>query len=475
MTGSPPKPRADERGQAPPPLSLSALTDPVPKALLRLALPILASQFLRLSYQYVDAFWVRGLGVEATAAVTNSVFFLWAFQALNDMVLVGTVAYVSQFLGAGNLTAAGQASYQGLRASAVIGVLGVFVGLYLARPLFGLLTSDPVALEAGSSYLRIILIGSPFFLVLLTAESVMRAAGDARTPLMVDAVAVGLNLVLDPFLIYGIGPFPRLEVEGAALATIIAQAVGAGIYAWLIWKRHPSLPVVRAARGSLVRLRSILRVGYPAATIALLFSAVYVAFGASAGRFGPVALAVVGMVQRLEAIQFMIAVAIGLAGATMVGQNLGAGRPERAAEAIRTGMQWITLFAGAFAVLVVLFPQMFLSVFTADPEAVRLGVPYLRIIALCAIMNGLEIVVAESVLGSGHTLSVSLIFASFSIVRLPLAFLVPQWWGLGVLGIAWVITITCILRSIVILLWAARGTWKRGLAEAVPVGPAGAA
>ena len=96
-------PELVERGPAPPPLSLSALTEPVPRALLRLAVPILASHLLRLAYQWVDAFWVRGLGVEATAAVTNSVFFLWSFQALNDMVRVGTVAFVSQLLGAGQV------------------------------------------------------------------------------------------------------------------------------------------------------------------------------------------------------------------------------------------------------------------------------------------------------------------------------------------------------------------------------------
>ncbi len=466
---------AEERGPAPPPLSLSALTEPVPRALLRLAIPILASHLLRLAYQWVDAFWVRGLGVEATAAVTNSVFFLWSFQALNDMVLVGTVAYVSQLLGAGQVQRAGHASFQGLRASAAIGVLGIFVGLYLARPLFGLLTSEPVALDAGADYLRVILIGSPLFLVSLTAESVMRAAGDSRTPLAVDAVAVGLNLVLDPFLIYGFGPFPRLGVAGAAWATVIAQGVAALAYAVLAWRRHPSLPIARTALGEPVPLRSILRVGLPAAAIASLFSAVYVSFGASAGRFGPAALAVVGMVQRLEAIEFLVAVAIGLAGATLVGQNLGAGRPERAVDAIKTGMRWITIFAGSFSILIVLFPQLFLSIFTADPDAIRIGVPYLRIIALCAIMNGLEIVVAEAVLGSGHTLAISAIFASFSLLRLPLAFIVPDWHGLGVVGIAWVITITCILRSVVILAWAARGTWKKGLAEAVPVGPAGAA
>ena len=465
---------APQRGPAPPPLSLSALTDPVPRALFRLAVPILASHLLRLSYQWVDAFWVRGLGVDATAAVTTSVFFLWTFQALNDMVLVGTVAFVAQLLGAGQIQRAGYASYLGLRASVGVGVLGIAVGLFLARPLFGLLTADPGALEQGSTYLRIIMLGSPLFLFSLTAESVMRAAGDARTPLAVDAVAVGLNLALDPLLIYGFAFVPGLGVAGAAIATVTAQGVAALTYAWLAWRRHPSLPLSRTAPGAPLRMRAVLRVGMPAAAIAALFSVVYVAFGASAGRFGPASLAVIGMVQRLESIEFLVALAIGLAGSTMVGQNLGAGRPDRAVLSIKTGMRWITIFAGVSAIVMIAFPSFLLSLFTADPEAIRLGVPYLRIVALCTVMNGLEIVVAESVLGSGHTMAVSVIFTVFSLIRLPLAFIVPAWGDLGVVGIAWVIAVTCVLRSIFILGWAARGTWKSGLAGSVPLGPPGA-
>jgi Na+-driven multidrug efflux pump len=101
----------------------------------------------------------------------------------------------------------------------------------------------------------------------------------------------------------------------------------------------------------------------------------------------------------------------------------------------------------------------------------RLGVPYLRILALCFVINGVEIVTAESVMGSGHTREISWIFTCFSLARIPLAFLVPKWTGTGVLGIAWVITITCMIRGLLIAAWAARGTWKRGLAHELSPAP----
>src|SRR5262245_29356819 len=204
------------------------VTERIPAALFRLALPVLASQLLRLGYQWVDALWVRGLGVEATAAVTTSIFVMWAIYSLNDIFAIGVTAYTSQLLGAGDRRRAGVAAYQGLRASALMGLLGTVAGLFGARAVYGLIDQDPRMLETGASYLSIVLAGAPLPMVGLTCESIMRAAGDSRTPLAIDLCAVGLNAVLDPLLIYGWGPFPRLGVAGAAWATVLAQAVMVG-------------------------------------------------------------------------------------------------------------------------------------------------------------------------------------------------------------------------------------------------------
>src|SRR5207247_5165582 len=183
----------------------------------------------------------------------------------------------------------------------------------------------------------------------------------------------------------------------------------------------------------------------------------------SASRFGAASMAIVGIANRIEALQFVASVAIGTAGAAVVGQRLGAGKPDRAVRVIRTGVAWDLWLSGALSVLLLVFPRVFLTLFSRDPEVLRLGVPYVRILTVCLVVNGMEIVTAESVLGSGHTRALSWIFSTFSLLRVPLAFWVPDWTGLGVLGIAWVITATCIVRGLIIVSWAARGTWRRGL------------
>lgn len=439
------------------------VTRPIPGELLRLAVPVLASQLLRLGYQWVDALWVRGLGVEATAAVTSSTFVMWTVYSLSDVFGIGVAAFVSQLLGAGDRRRAGLAAYKGLAAAAALGLLGSVAGLFWARPLFALMTDDAGLIDQGAAYLSVVLLGAPLPVVALTAESIMRASGDTRTPLLIDFCAVALNAVLDPFLIYGWGPFPALGVAGAAWATVISQAALVAGYLMLAARGHRAFPFARSAPGLPLRIWGMARVGLPAALISAMFSVVYMAFARSGGRFGEASLAIVGIANRVEAIHFVTAVAIGIAGATLVGQNLGAGRPDRAVQVIRTGLVWNLWITGVLTLAFVLFPGPLLGLFTLDPEVQRLGVPYLRILALCFMINGVEIVVAESVMGSGHTRVLSIIFTAFSLLRLPLAFWVPDWTGTGVLGVAWVITVTCIVRGLIIAGWAARGTWKSGL------------
>jgi putative MATE family efflux protein len=442
-----------------------ALEQPVPRALLRLALPILASQALRLAFQWVDALWVRGLGVTATAAITTSVFVMWCVLSLNDVFGMGLSAYVSQLVGAGDRARAGVAAFKGLLSSGLMGLAGTALGLFGAHAVFRIMDPGGTVVAEGTAYLRVVLCAAPLLMLSQSCESVMRAAGDTRTPFLIDLGAVTLNALLAPLLIYGLGPFPRLGIAGAAWATVAAQAVMLACYATLARRGHPAFPLARRAAGPPVRIGGLARVGVPAALIGMLFSVVYIAFVRSASAYGSAAVAVVGIANRLEAIQFVIALAIGLAGASVLGQALGAGRPGRAGEVVRTGQRWSLASSLGLSALFAFAPRALLSWFSADPEVIRAGVPYLRVLALTLPATALEIATAETVMGSGHTAVLSWIYTVVSLARIPLAFLVPAWTHSGVQGIVWLITISCIVRTIAIVGWSARGTWKLGLSR----------
>ena len=198
-----------------------ALALPVPRALLSLALPILASQTLRLAFQWVDALWVRGLGVHATAAITTSVFVMWCVLSLNDVFGMGIAAYVSQLVGAGERRRAGVAAFKGLQASAALGLLGTLAGIVAPRAIFRLMDPSGQIVEEGAAYLRIVLLATPLLLLSLSCESTLRAAGDTRSPFLIDLGAVTLNAVVNPLLIYGFGPVRGIGIAGAAWATVL--------------------------------------------------------------------------------------------------------------------------------------------------------------------------------------------------------------------------------------------------------------
>jgi Na+-driven multidrug efflux pump len=332
--------------------------------------------------------------------------------------------------------------------------------------------ASPGVVDQGGRYLRIILAAAPLPMVALTCEWIMRAAGNTRTPLLIDCGAVLLNAILAPFLIYGRGGLPRLGIEGAAWATVAAQAVMVASYVVLAVRRHPALPLRRPSPGVDFGVLGLARVGLPTCLIGLLFSAAYLALSRSAARFGAAALAIVGIANRIEAILFLTSTALGIAAATMVGHNLGAGHGDRAERAIRTGVRWIAWFSIALTALMLLAPSAFVAAFTQDVETRRIGADYLRVLSLCFLATGIEVVIFEAIQGSGHTVTLSWIYTVFSLLRIPLAFWVPDWMGNGVIGVAWVIVSTCVVRSVLIILWAARGTWKRGLRQELASSPA---
>jgi Na+-driven multidrug efflux pump len=183
-------------------------------------------------------------------------------------------------------------------------------------------------------------------------------------------------------------------------------------------------------------------------------------------------MATVGIVNRIEAIQFMTGGAIGTAASALVGQNLGARQPARAAQAIWTGVRWVVGIALVLSAVLIAFPHAFIGLFTADPEVHRVGAPYLRVLSLCLVFVGAEVVASEAILGSGHTQAISWIFSTVSLLRIPLAFWVPDWTGSGVMGIAWLISVSCTVRALIIVAWVARGSWKRGLSRELHGAPA---
>ena len=436
---------------------------PLNRTLWHLAGPAILAKALHALLNLVDVFWVGRLGAAPTAAVTTSFFVSWVLLALTDVTAIGILAHVARHMGAGDRQRAGHVAAQGLGLGVGLGAL-LAAGAWFAAPaLFALLGAAPEVVRPGVVYLRVLFLAAPLTFTYINCESVMRAAGDTRSPMLVTGGMVLLNAGLAPFLIFGIGPFPRLEVLGAALATLVAQV--AAVLAFGVWAlaRHPSFPLDRRSFRRLDRAlaQSLLRIGSPAMAIGLLFSFIYLFLSGVAARLGTLQLAVLGLANRTESLTYLVSNGFAAATATMVGQNLGAGRPERAERAAWWSALWMGLYGLVLGAFLVIWPRRALGLFTSETAVFDMGADYVRVLGFCQAFMAVEIVFENAFAGAGDTLPPMLISVPMNILRVPLVLWAVRGQGAGLLGIAWILSTTGMLRGIIAAVWFHRGDWKR--------------
>lgn len=440
------------------------LTDgPLTPALLRLAWPVFVSHALYTLYGLADTIWVGRLSAEAIGAVSTCFFASWALLAIGDLFIAGVTALVSQAVGAQREKEAAEVVGTALSLAFLAGLFVATLGWFGARPLFELLFDDPDTIRMGAEYLSLYCLLAPIFYVSHVIDSIYRASGDTRTPMLVLLVGTGLNIGLDPLLILGLGPFPRLEVQGAALATIIGQTTATAIYFGLYLRGHFPIafrPEHLIRRFSRLRARQIAQIGTPTALIGILFSTVYLVLANYVGQFGAAALAALGIVNRLESLNYLTANAMGMGVATLVGQNLGARQVERAEASADRGALLISISTGLLTALYLLCPEWIARLFTSDPEAIREAVVFLRIVALSQVLMGWELVYGQAFTGAGDTMPPLYASIVTSVIRIPVAWWLAFHTGAGLAGIWWVISITGILRGLWVSGWFKLGRWK---------------
>ena len=429
---------------------------PLSRTIIRLALPAVASSLLTLAFLLVDLFWVgRMLGPAALAAVSTAGFAVWIIAALAEMVAVGLTAVVARRHGEGAHDAAAVVAGSTL----VLGVaLGLVVGLggqLLVPSLFAVMHTPPEVTALGTRYLSTYLLGAPLVFGFFAAEASFRAAGDTRTPLALLATSVALNLVLDPLLITGAGPLPQLGIAGAASSAILTRGgVLAAGFAILVRRR-----LIRLGRLDWRAALQAARIGLPVAFTGVFFSLVYIGLTRITTRFGVPALAALGIGHKLEGLSYMVATGFGLASAAIVGQNMGAGRTDRARRAGWVTSGWASGAGAVVALAFVFLPTVMIGLFTTDAAVVEAGSLYLRAMALAQITMGLEIVLEASLGGAGYTLQPMLWNGLFTASRIPLA----AWLAglMGVAGVWWAIGVTAAARGIAMAVLWKLGRWQR--------------
>ena len=434
---------------------------PLIPTLIRLAAPVFVSMLLYTLFNVVDAIWVGRLGPAPLAAVTTSMFASWILMGVAQMISGGLTAVVARHVGAGEARRADHSAAQGLLLAVVFAVIFAASAREAAPALFRFLGTTPEVADAGRRFLGPLLFFClPFFLS-SNLEAILRAHGDTRTPMVTTSVAVLLNLVLDPPLIFGWGPIPAMGVGGAALATIIAQSLNALLLGILVARRRVRFPHLAAElRGiDLGEMVKLLRIGVPTAFGVVLFSLVYLFLSRVAARLGTDELAILGVGNRLESLCYLSTDSLSIAAATMVGQNLGARNVARAREVGRQGSVVALCLASALGLVYFFWGRELFGLFVRE-EAVRVeGGLYMRVLALSQPLMGVEILLSGVFVGAGYTLAPTWISSVISVLRIPLAILFAVKLGFGLAGLAWVITLTCIVRGMLMYGLYVRGRW----------------
>ncbi|HEV7990531.1 MAG TPA: MATE family efflux transporter [Gemmatimonadaceae bacterium] len=438
--------------------TIQLVSDPLPRTIARVAFPAVASSLLMTLFFSVDTFWIgTRLGATALAAASTSVFWIWLIVSIAEMVNVGLTAVASRRYGEGKADAAARVAGDALMLSLALGVACAVVGLPLLPRMFALMDTPAEVSALGVRYLATYLLGAPLIFGFFAVDASFRAAGDTRTPFVLLFASVAVTLVLDPILIVGWGPVPALGVAGAAIATICTRAVAFALGLSIVGRRG----VLKFGRPDVAALRTVVRIGLPTAVTGVVFSLIYVMVTRTATAFGTPALAALGIGHRVESWLYMIGVGFGAATAAIVGQNMGAGRTDRAERAGWISVAFCSVFGVLACVIELVMPERFAAVFSHDPAVIAEGARYLRIAAYSQIGICAEIVLEGALGGAGATLPPMLTSTVITASRIPIAIWAAGRYG--IVGLWWTITITALLRAAAMMaIWRA-GRWKQSL------------
>ncbi|ADL13353.1 MATE family efflux transporter [Acetohalobium arabaticum] len=435
------------------------------KSLFHLSWPIILSNLMHMTYNLVDTIWVGKVGAKAVAAISLSFPIVFVLLSLGIGFTIAGTTLVAQYTGA----------EEGEKVNHVVGQIFSFVlsialfcsviGIIFTPDFLKWMGASKEVLPLAVSYMRVLFGGMTFMFIFFIFSALLRGSGNSITPMKLMFVSTLINIILDPFLIFGVSFFPELGVTGAAVATIFSRAVVAVISIYFLWTGKYGLHLKwHHLKFDFKLIKEIVVLGAPAAIEQSTRGLGMTVMMSIVAHFGTMAVAAFGICTRILSLVIMPSRGFSTATTTMVGQNLGANKVSRAEKSayISTGLNFILLsILGAIFFTV---PQLVIKVFNDNPEVIRIGSSFIQINGLFFGFMGGLIVINGGFRGAGNTLS-AMFFSIFSlwIIRIPLANIWSKVFEWGTNGIWWAFVISNVLGSLTAILWFKRGHWKKSI------------
>lgn len=419
-------------------------------SLTALALPIMATSMVQTAYNLTDMAWIGRVGSHAVASVGAAGMYTWLSGGIVTLARMGGQVKAAQSLGQGNPEDAAEYAKGAIRMTIFLAVAFALVTNLFANPLIGFFgLSSRKIVESAVGYLRITCGLILFSFLNQTMTGLFTAAGDSKTPLLANSVGLAVNMILDPVLIFGLGPFPRMEAVGAAVATVTAQLI-----VTLVLAARVRTDTVLFHRVKLFErtkpgyLRTMAAMGLPSSLQNMIYCGISMVLTRMVASWGDAAVAVQRIGGQVECISWMTAEGFGSAMNAFTGQNFGARAYERVKKSYLTAAVLIGIWGTMTTGLLVFGAEPIFRLFIQEPEVVPLGVGYLTIIGYGQMFMCEELMTVGALQGMGKTMSTSVLSILFTASRIPLAVLLGAT-SLGLDGIWWALTTSSIVKGFV--------------------------
>ena len=440
---------------------------PIPKLLIKLALPALGSMFSDILFHLINTFWIGQLGSKALAAQTTSAFIIWMMFNFTSLVGIGTTAIIARRIGEKRNEDAEKVASQSIVIGLYISLIFGAILLIIMNPVMDFIGAESAVTLQAKEFLTIYIIGIPSIFLFTSIDSIFKGYGNTKMPMWILTLALAINACIDPVFIFVFG----LGFKGAACATIIARLSGSVLGLILLKKlifdkydkqvSNKNLAVNNLFHPNLALTFQLVKIGLPPMLSGVLFSLVYMVLAKIINIFGSEALAAIGVGHRIESISFCTFMALSIATTSIVGQNLGARKIERAEKAVHTAYIAGAIISLLIAILFLGFPEKIISIMTSDPKVIDMGALYLRITTSSLIFMALEIITQGGFNGSGNTLPPMCFNIVFTLMRIPLAYFLAINLKMSIAGVWWAINISSILKGASVALWFRLGHWKK--------------
>ncbi|NJX16764.1 MATE family efflux transporter [Tamlana crocina] len=432
------------------------------RAVFMLSVPMILEMLMESIFALVDIMFVAQVSVNAVATIGLTESVITLVYALAIGLSMAATAIVARRVGEKDLKAASHAAVQVIFLGVFVAVLISVVGVLYPKEILALMGGEPDLIAEGYGYTQVLLAGNVTIMLLFLINAIFRGAGDASMAMWALVLSNGLNIILDPIFIFGYGPIPAFGVKGAAIATTIGRGTAVLFQLGILFFGFSKIKI--AVKDLVLQvgvMLNLIKVSLGGIGQFLIGTSSWVFLMRIMSEFGSEVLAGYTIAIRVMMFTLMPAWGMSNAAATLVGQNLGAKKPDRAEQSVWKTGKYAAIFMGIISIVYLVFAPQIIELFNATSDVVKYGSKCLRVIAAGYIFYGYGMVVINAFNGAGDTKTPTYInFVCFWLLQLPFAYFMALTLDFGPMGVFWAITLAEVVIAIVAMIWFKKGRWK---------------